>query len=1205
MTTTVSESPLQVTPVSITYFDPFDLFPSVKSEISNIFPLENLHWKSPQGPIRTIPKLSVTFTPESALLDTRSLTGAESYVGTAVTGSTTNTGIPQHRLPFIKFIIVNCLSIEEYRSKVRPLIRNWLPDAASSSSSGELISKPIIFLYANSEILDSNLFKSVSILDKFNKDFPQIQTLELRSVYRSPKEKEEFWNQLGQQIKTTLLSIFQTRLQALQYQLSKYVQANSETELLHRLHIQEELLQLYTTFGLFEEGMEQCYVIEKEFDMLCRRWAKRIPVGKLEIPFALRLDHVDPRFPSSSLSIANMFESDQLSEFLYLKYFFVSKLTLLNIEGNGSVFSPPIIFLKTYKLVRQFLTNIDRMFNDDSLVLKFKYLFLGSIIDLVPFEEALKVPVLSEALAELTLLQRDCWINGVLASTNYKLIDKDYPNLSRGTTYEFTGPEISGTYKDEDTFYETFMEFNKRLVTLYNSCGGKRRRTIDILSIEIGMLHYQRGEYRDAVDLFCSTYEYYIQTSWDCIGLHILRTFVNALIKCPDVKVLELGQQKAIPVSTVLGNAFLNILKMSRFDKEDDRTVWWDKFLHIERSKEDHLIYPATGLLSVTIDRNSLDLIRPNVYGLAVTLENIAIPDNVTLDSIRLALRPVTAKSNESRELLIFEQQHVDLKPKGEASTYILETKSVSFEKYEVVSVEVQVDTHTTFIEEFSGGQIIDIYRLYDRSNVTVEVTQSNSLELGSSFLDLRLSNFGTLRSSQITIRIVTSSGNELSSSPASSIPISFAEDRDLKEVTFNNLQGDTRIPYYITDTIDRFSLEVKTVFERPEEEEEGAYSGLYQEKFMVNIDCYLPISVSVEDIFKKEDFFFKFILGPSIAEEPVILYSSKLTLESNKTEDTDPKYVITGDYEPENPVILSSTSVEESCLNCYRLKAKKLFDTKDIFSLLIKYNTLRDLLDLLVTDYLLPNYCNSTAPVSKFDKWHLFWKYEILPLISYDYKKYCEESILQLDSRISKLKLHEITSKIKPISAMNGTVKTGVLNLLKKLASGVSLRDTDIEVDVYTKKLVNRELSVPVSLPAFEQLYSVELQRVDPSSESESRTKTKLGSSLDRGTSQIANVGTPLSFKVKIENLNSKWSTASSEESRRHIFEISSPNGEWLVQGKRRFALTDTETNEVDISLIPLKKGYLTFPQVEITTFDGVSSTIDYRNAYDSILAL
>ena len=754
------------------------------------------------------------------------------------------------------------------------------------------------------------------------------------------------------------------------------------------------------------------------------------------------------------------------------------------------------------------------------------------------------------------------------------------------------------------------MEFNKRLVTLYNSCDGKRRRTIDILSIEIGMLHYQRGEYRDAVDLFCSSYEYYIQTSWDCIGLHILRTFVNSLIKCPDVKTLELDQQKSVPVSTVLGNAFLNILKMSKFDKEEDRTVWWDKFLHIERSEEDHLIYPATGLLNITVDCNSLDLVRPNVYGLALSLENIAIPDNVTLDSIRLTLKPVTAKPSESRELLIFERHYVNLKPKGEDNTYVLETKSISFEKYEVVSVEVQIDTHTTFIEEFPAGQIIDIYRLYDKSNVTVEVTQSNSLELGSSFLDLRLSNFETLRSSQITIRVVTGSGNELSSSPASTIPISFAEDRDLKEVTFSNIQEDTRIPYYITDAIGGFTLEVKTVFERleeqVEEESEGTDSGLYQERFMVGIDCYLPVSVSVEDIFKKEDFFFKFILGPSVAEEPVILYSSKLALESSETENTDSKYVITGDYKPENPVILSSTSVEESCLNCYRLKAKKLFDTKDIFSLLIKYNTLRDLLDLLVTDCLLPNYCNSTKPVDKFDKWRLFWKYEILPLISYDYKKYCEESILQLESRISNLKLHEITSKIKPISAMDGTVKTGLLNLLKKLASGVSLRDTDIDIDIYTKKLVNRELSVPVSLPTFEQLYSVELQRVDPSFKFESKTKTKFRSSSDRGTSQIASVGTPLSFRVKIRNLNSKWSTGSSlEENRRHIFEISSPNGEWFVQGKRRFVLADTETNEVDISLIPLKNGYLTFPQVEITTSDGVSSTIDYRNAYDSILAL
>lgn len=72
-----------------------------------------------------------------------------------------------------------------------------------------MIYKPIILLYANSEVVDSNLFKSVSLMEKFGKDFPHVQTLEVRSVYRSPKDRQEFWNQFSQQIKASVLSIFQ------------------------------------------------------------------------------------------------------------------------------------------------------------------------------------------------------------------------------------------------------------------------------------------------------------------------------------------------------------------------------------------------------------------------------------------------------------------------------------------------------------------------------------------------------------------------------------------------------------------------------------------------------------------------------------------------------------------------------------------------------------------------------------------------------------------------------------------------------------------------------------------------------------------------------------------------------------------------------------------------------------------------------------
>nr|CAI6682895.1 BPK_HP1_G0043770.mRNA.1.CDS.1 [Saccharomyces cerevisiae] len=77
------------------------------------------------------------------------------------------------------FLIVNCISIDQYRAKVRPLVRETV-----ASKSGicifidrrKMIYKPIILLYANSEVVDSNLFKSVSLMEKFGKDFPHVQT---------------------------------------------------------------------------------------------------------------------------------------------------------------------------------------------------------------------------------------------------------------------------------------------------------------------------------------------------------------------------------------------------------------------------------------------------------------------------------------------------------------------------------------------------------------------------------------------------------------------------------------------------------------------------------------------------------------------------------------------------------------------------------------------------------------------------------------------------------------------------------------------------------------------------------------------------------------------------------------------------------------------------------------------------------------------
>ena len=143
--------------VEISYFDPFHLFEGLRNELEQRLPLINLHWKSKEGTLKTIPKLRVDF---------KASTGeklVEEYV----------------LKPFINCVIVSCESVEEYRSKIRPLIKNWLP------LQDDVYCTNIAILHSNKEVMDSNMFKSISLIEKFNKDFPSLKTIETKTVYKS------------------------------------------------------------------------------------------------------------------------------------------------------------------------------------------------------------------------------------------------------------------------------------------------------------------------------------------------------------------------------------------------------------------------------------------------------------------------------------------------------------------------------------------------------------------------------------------------------------------------------------------------------------------------------------------------------------------------------------------------------------------------------------------------------------------------------------------------------------------------------------------------------------------------------------------------------------------------------------------------------------------------------------------------------------
>ena len=1137
--------------VHLTYFDPFDLFESVKNEFSQILPLENIHWKSTNGVTRTITSLPVTLEVED-----RSKT------------ETINSSIP-----FIRIIIVSCNSIDEYRSKVRPLLREWLPEAqqkeiVKNGPKGVQLkfgSTPIIFFYSNSTVVDSNLFKSVTIMEKFNKDFPEVEALELKSVYKSPKEKEEFWNKISQKLKLHFLTIFQQRLNYLIGTLQNYTKLAGESRQDARdmLFIKEKLFDLYFKANLMEEGTNELKDIKIDVTGLMD---ETIPKGELEIPFTFQISEYDSILMTS-------LENEKITHYYMIKYFFIRDFFFLNLEVNTKT-----RILKLYKLTKQFLINIATYFQDDPNLLMFKYSFLTSVMEYLQEIEIGDTSIKSEVQAEFLLMKRDSWITGVLGVTDYSLLDKRPSDI----TYNFTLDEE--LFANEDKFYETFINHNTELLSLFRECEGKRQRISDIISLEIGMVYHQCKEYQNAISLLISCYEYYVESEWTLIGFNILKIFTDSLENCPKLENIE-SDGSSVSVSTILCNSYLNLIKLS--DDIEEKISYWDKFLNLKKQDaSSDITYSMDGLFEIVTDP-VVSMTGANIYSIKLDVDNMGFPVDVMASNIKLILRE--SQRQESK----IEFQLNDINIKRGSFSYELLTENIKYGKFEVNALEIMIHG-TLFLQEYGvdveditnenesiattsqfgqlpakEAQTIDIFELYTPDNVSVAIDQAKVLELGENSLEIKIENFDKIHKegASLQLQVLNSSVSRYFSFNNDNANVNKIDITSITESTF-------LVPYYLEEQIASFILEVEFTFERNDSIDKQTFV----ERKSNLIECYLPVSVSVEDIFKNDIFFFKFLLSSSVREEPIILHNSKLSL---KDESIAEKYDIIGNYEPEQPILLLSTT-EENCLNCYRLRATNTFDTTDVFNLHVSYNTLKEQIDCLVTDSILVS--GDIEWYKEFYCWKLFWRFNILTKLRYDYDTFNKHNIIRIDSGtelINKLK-RVIYQKVKP---EDNEVRCRMINCLDDLLNGVTVSKLDIIE--YTQNLTPRGLVVPVNLPEFEQFYRV--------------TFTKSTSDND-----LTEVGVPQQYDVTIKDMGTKWGKSNgtaSDLNNKYIFEILS-NNDWLLQGKKRFVVPN-DNYTFPVTLIPLKKGYITLPHVEITNLQGESSRIDQSNEYESVLVL
>ncbi|SCU82468.1 LADA_0C05534g1_1 [Lachancea dasiensis] len=1100
------EHPTTQNIVKFTYFDPFDVFGTVRKELEDRLPFKNLHWKPAHESLRTIHSLPVKIVGET-----------DDY-------SDPNTS----RRPVIMFLVLSCASIDEYRAKVRPLVRQWLPsptDGFNQHDEKTMPIKRIALLHSNSDISETNLFKTVSFFDKFCKDFPSLTAIEIKSIYKSEKQKAEFWSSTMTQLRKYTMDIFGRRLKFLEKELVKITDENT----ILRATLQEKSLDLFCSFHLNEEASRE---LENLRTTLFSKLAPTISTGELEIPFPFTSNEIK----ATDKPIAQQIATENLTSYDLNKFFFLRHCDLIRNSYEQAARN-----VRVYQLTKSFLRTIRQVFSQSPRLAEFKFFFINSVLAFALYRE--DTATFHEIKADLKIIQRDCWMDLAFASHGFKIIGRQYQMMAQAPQAE----EVRATFKDEETFHQNFFTLTKEIITLLGARSSKKYRTVDLYSVEIGLLHYQRKEYEKAISMLQSCHEYYKATNWDAIALYLLECFVDCLAKCPEIESVTMCEE-AIPSPTVLSNSILDLLTSAK--KETLKVYWWDRFLDVSGRDKGSLIYPLGNTFDIEVGKK-LFVTRANMFSLGLKVHSGKIPREFCVESVVLLLK------NNQDEFVTFEKNNVTLQP-GENSI-ALDCVRVLFGSFALVSLEFTIG-NTIFCQEFldDDEKDIELERPIDSRNFEVTINPAKQVQVTKNSLALGFFNSDDIKTFKLILTALPLENNSKETAAFNNEGTQFSKTIDTFSVS--------DIEYFVPHSCEKFTFQQELIFTFQD------CPGIeFYQRNTKTVSCMLPLTVLVEDITREGSFFFKFLVSSSSLLEPVLLHKSELTTHCAST------YDVQGSFEPEVPVMVKSGE-ENTCYFFFqvRTKCEQLFDTKDSFQLKIQFSTLRNQLDHLATNAILIQ--GNPHIAVKMDSHRDLWNSMILRKLTYDYDLF--ERKLNLQVKTSADSINELKRVLKS-KVQDDEFLEASSRCLHALKNGVVF--SHLELVEYTRDLTPDSFLVNVTVPPLPYYFSVSLE---PNSPIQCNPA----------------VGQIIEYTLRATDVSKGWQKED-RPATEFVLELFNTN-EWLVDGKRRFHLQPS-LEEYSISMIPLRRGYLKFPKIEITTDGRKVSEVHYLNMHEVTLVI
>lgn len=1121
--------------LKVGYYDPFNAFPLIYPSLETKLPLTNLHWNlEDSNSFRSIPKLPVQMVEE----------------------------LPKELDPDVslRIMFIQCNTIDTYKSQVRPLIKEWLKNSINPELEWLLV------LYAPVK-KEKYSFKT-SVYEKLRIDFgmngkelePLNVSIDLKERCFRLKEtndnelnKPEVYNEFATKLKELIIMSFSKSFKS----LNENIERSKNKDLIY-IELLLTKSRMFSNLLLLKDSLN---IITEASKLLSDYNKINSNSYEFQLP-SIDLENLDSFIADFKCNIL-----EENNSFNILTYMFALKYkTLSSIIESEELASIKSLYIS--RIFQELILYMSELTSSRDAVLQYcfhlcNYLLESHNMTSTQTGEALDLANYYEFRGDLKMFQRSA-IAKLAQLKSYRVYDLEEISLDgRKHDIEEYTQQLNKILSSEQKYYIYFERMTESTIEDYVIAN--RTKTVDMLSIDLAVLHYKQKDYKESLNILQNSYEFFINNGWNYMGGKLLEIYIEC-IESLHLKDTRLLVQSYIKLFANVVTNRIDINKPNK-DKEQIKMI----FKLILKHSAAPIELPILKLFNFEMDpfvyfndmKYCISLKLLNTYGIKFVFESITL---------------------ELSKGLRFTASKVKIEEDIHQSIELFNTK-LTVGYYRPIRLTININPHIRLVHEFETQS--DVKNSILNDSLVENYHFSTNLELDSVFLypDNRIFNSELFCNPRIllgnpSIILKLMNGQSEVESLAVEIldVINFKYDKKVLKSINGQLKKDETseyiIPIDLTSDSKEISLSLKITF---------LINGVQHEFINTKkIDLNLSISVSVHDIFKSSCIFSNFKISSAIPS-PIKVISTELV---NKQ--------ISDNYDIVIPKVKSSDSIlhtDQIYSSFYKIMVNKNYRIKSSDELFLSvqylsiFNECKVQIDQIIIEKLQEDgllhysnfYMELLAKHIKFDYQSFLIEGKLSVSNVKEITQILDSSLRFIESESSK-KLRELL-----LNVVSKTYDTKAINNYNTLDIIVPVPNLDILQTIeYTynkreKYLVGEPVMVQVSV------------------ESSTRWKCKtVLEELDNIQEDISIIAE--SSVIEEDHIESFYLNLVSDES-------------WLVSGFKKKLMKvdfnkDSEAIKFDLVLIPLTIGNLALPKFVVKFLNsGISSDIAIKNGTESLL--